>query len=503
MFQSIYITDANHALTYEYLVFPNAPAFADIGAHVAAKLRDSPELLFHRLTLDREHYVCAYSTPSIIVCLLCLNGTGATNPLYPSVFLHKLVRAAEDYFGAPLAPTKLSVNSDTLTLLINEMIVNGVPHTTEANNLKDIVLQKSLLSNIIRAGNQLASAAANKTLAYISTAPVKDLYHDSDAVPWRKTTVKYTNNEMFVDVVECVSAVLRATRKKNKISLLSNSNFDSAFYSTSSFTTSTKLTPVTRTITGNIDFTSHISGVPQLNILLNSAAVSMEAVLLHRCINAAKWKTSRVLLFIPPDGLSTLLSYTIDLDKPEKKNQSNALGLLDFDCETAMGPHQDEFEFRIISLTSSAVSKIELIKVEVYAFEPQNAVSDIKSTRVTDGDFVYKGRGVGHWTIKNLQAGGQSVLRAAIRRSTDSIGSELKTSSNENLLEVQDASKELKRPFVHTHFQVSYIYKGLVPSGLRVDSLELVSCKGLGESVKPYKGVKYITQTEELTIRTK
>ena len=463
MFQSIYITDANHALTYEYLVFPNAPAFADIGAHVAAKLRDSPELLFHRLTLDREHYVCAYSTPSIIVCLLCLNGTGATNPLYPSVFLHKLVRAAEDYFGAPLAPTKLSVNSDTFTLLINEMIVNGVPHTTEANNLKDIVLQKSLLSNIIRAGNQIASAAANKTLASISTAPVKDLYHDSDAVPWRKTTVKYTNNEMFVDVVECVSAVLRATRKKSKISRLSNSNFDSAFYSTSSFTTSTTLTPLTRTITGNIDFTSHISGVPQLNILLNSAANSMEAVLLHRCINAAKWKTSRVLLFIPPDGLTTLLSYTIDLDKPEKKNQSNALGLLEFDCETEMGPHQDEFEFRINSHTSSAVSKIELIKVEVYAFEPvaseddgkgsmdskddlqQNAVSDIKSTRVTDGDFVYKGRGVGHWTIKNLQAGGQSVLRAAIRRSTDSSGSELKTSSNENLLEVQN-------DFIHIFF---------------------------------------------------
>jgi len=42
--------------------------------------------------------------------------------------------------------------------------------------------------------------------------------------------------------------------------------------------------------------------------------------------------------------------------------------------------------------------------------------------------------------------------------------------------------------------QLSFTLRGALPSGLKVDSLQIVGGKGLGEGVKPYKGVKYITR---------
>lgn len=528
MFESIYITDASHALTYEYLVFPHAPAFSEVGATVSARLRDRNDTSNHkviRIPLNLEYFVCAYTTSSIIIYILCLVSENANidNPLHPNVFLEKLVLAAEEYFGLPLAPMKLTAHSDTLTLLINEMIVNGLPHITEVNNLKDLVLLKSLLGTIIKTGNQLASAATNKTLASLSAGQLVSSSLESDEAPWRKSNVKYTNNEMFVDVVESINAVFRPTRNKKKLKILSTSNFDSAFYSTSSLPTTTKLTAISRFITGSIDFVSHVSGVPQLQILLNSTVLSMDSISLHRCINVDTWKANNALSFIPPDGKSTLLNYTIDIDKLYgKTSQSSMLGLLEFDCETGIGIHQNEFEFRVLTLKDMAVSRIEQLKVEVFAFEPVanngdddgefanseyesevNAISDIKASRVTDGDFLYKGKGIGEWTIKNLQSGNHCVLRAGIRTANNLMGDVSIVSSREDLIDVDEPKKDVREPLIPSHFQVSFIYKGLVPSGLRVENLKLVSAKGLGEAVKPYKGVKYITKTGDLTIRTK
>lgn len=527
MFESIYITDASHALTYEYLVFPHAPAFSEVGGTISARLRDcndtADQKILH-IRLNLEYFVCTYSTSSIFIFILCLESEKDTinNPLHPNVFLDKLVLAAEEYFGSPLAPMKLTAHSDTLTLLINEMIVNGLPHITEVNNLKDLVLLKSLLSTIIRTGNQLASAATNKTLASLSAGPLVPSSLESDEAPWRKSNVKYTNNEMFVDVVESVNAILRPTRNKKKLKLLSTSNFDSAFYSTSSLPTTTKLTAISRFITGSIDFVSHISGVPQLQILLNSAVLSMDSISLHRCINVDAWKANNALSFIPPDGKSTLLNYTIDIDKLcGKSSQNSMLGLLEFDCEIGLGTDHNEFEFRVLTLKDVAVSKIEQLKVEVFAFEPNtndvdsddeftsgeheseaNSITDIKASRVTDGDFLYKGKGVGEWTIRNLQSGNHCVLRAGLRTANSTMGDVSMVSSKDDLIDVDEPKKDSRGPLVPSHFQVSYLYKGLVPSGLRVENLKLVSAKGLGEAVKPYKGVKYITKTGDLTIRT-
>jgi hypothetical protein len=48
---------------------------------------------------------------------------------------------------------------------------------------------------------------------------------------------------------------------------------------------------------------------------------------------------------------------------------------------------------------------------------------------------------------------------------------------------------------------VSFSVKGWLASGVKVESLKVVGGKGLGEGVKPYKGVKYLTKAGDIEVR--
>lgn len=515
MFEAVYIADRQHNLVYEYLVLLYAPGFKSLMNGIRSKFGDFDEANPQSLIeINEEYFVCSQATKNLYIYLLCLlllyRSRNSYNPLIPFVLISRLIEVMKEYFGTPLASTKIDANNDTLTLLINEMIDDGIPNITDFNRLRDLVLLKSFLSKILSTSNDLAAAATHKSLAsLLSVASTSRT--DTEIIPWRRSNVKYTNNEMFVDVVEEVSVTLRPKRGRKSVS--SSQNFDSAFYSLSNLTSSQRLVPVTGTISGKIDCLSHISGVPQLQILLNLASTYIEAPRFHPCIKLENWERSRSLSFIPPDGQSTLMTYMVDLDVLPEKTQLSMLGLLEFDCQQNLGLHQNEFEVRIIALKQQSVSKIESITVEMFAYEPSpcdevennpeesNAVSNIKTIRVTHGDFNYKGDGKGEWTIKNLSTGNQPVFRGIIATrgaKGDFSENSSSTSLHENLIDTDKASPKAVSPL---YYNVSFTYKGNVPSGLRVDSLKVISVKGLGDSVKPYKGVKYITKTGDFTIR--
>lgn len=48
---------------------------------------------------------------------------------------------------------------------------------------------------------------------------------------------------------------------------------------------------------------------------------------------------------------------------------------------------------------------------------------------------------------------------------------------------------------------VGFVVKGWLASGVKVESLQVVHGKGLGEGVKPYKGVKYLTKAGGMEVR--
>ncbi|SGZ52097.1 CIC11C00000002315 [Sungouiella intermedia] len=513
MFEAVYIADRQQNLVYEYLVQLYSPGFKSLMNGIRLKFGDfddsNPPPL---LTINDEYYVCCQPADNLYIYVLCLlaalSGYNTYNPLIPFVLIERLVEAMGEYFGTPLASTKIDANNDTLTLLVNEMIDDGIPNITDFNRLRDSVLLKSFLLKILSTSNELAAAATNKSLASLLKVSATRVL-DTEIIPWRRSNVKYTNNEMFVDVVEEVSVILKPKRGHKTRS--TTQNFDSAFYSLSNITPGQRLVPLTGTISGKIDCLSHISGVPQLQILLNSASTYIEAPQFHQCINPTNWERSRSLTFIPPDGLSTLMTYLVDLDVLPEKTQLNMLGPLEFDCLLDLGIHLNEFEVRIIVLKLQAVPKIESITVEMFAFAPGedddesgcgNGVSNIKTIRATHGDFSYKGNGRGEWTIKNLSTGNQPVFRGIISTKggkDDYSEGSASSSTHEN----SEVDKPSAKPVSPSYYNVSFTYKGQVPSGLRVDSLKVISAKGMGDSVKPYKGVKYITKTGDYTIRLK
>ncbi|KAG9334362.1 hypothetical protein JZ751_008181 [Albula glossodonta] len=86
-------------------------------------------------------------------------------------------------------------------------------------------------------------------------------------VPWRRTGVKYTNNEAYFDVVEEIDAIIDKSGST-----------------------------ITAEIQGVIDACN-----PRL----------LDDVSFHPCVRFKRWEAERILSFIPPDGNFRLLSYHV------------------------------------------------------------------------------------------------------------------------------------------------------------------------------------------------
>lgn len=458
MLHAVYITNGT-SLVYQYLDTLGFPGY-DALKHQIHQHKSS-EPVIH---INAKYYVCFHQTVSLTVYVLCSKDT--SNPLLPFVFISRLLEVMEDYFGSPVVVSKITANNDTLTLIINDMIDNGLPHVTDFNKLRDLIPFKSLLSKFLQAGNDLTKKAGGGATSQVSSV---------DAVPWRRANVRYTNNEMYVDIVETINVTLRPARRQAKL--------DSAFYSASH--DSSKLVPIYGTIAGQVDLLSHLTGVPHLQLVLNTRGIPLNLPQFHRCINIDKWFTSNgTLLFIPPDGKATLMLYTIDIDR-----HLDMLGLVDVDLQSGLGVNANEFSVRLIIKTARLVAKIENLAVKMTV--PDASVTFIKSTRASHGDFHYQGGGVAEWNLRTVVTGLLPVLNGVISTLADSAAASVDE-------KVVDLTPPKKFPM---SLSLSYTNRGSVPSGIKVDSLKIISSKGMGDSVKPYKGVKYITNTGQYVVR--
>lgn len=541
MFEAVYIADSTNSLVFEYLVTLSSPSFKSLISTIELKQNDTDSTTLASFShndrssvieVNSELFVCSQKTSSLIIYVLCHHEEDThPNPIIPFVFIERLIEAMEDYFGTPLALTKIEAHTDTLMLLMSEMIDDGVPNVTDFNQLRDIVPFKTLLSKILSTSNDLASAAAKKSLGSLTTNTGLSSKYSAgpgDAIPWRRSNVKYTNNEMYVDVVETLNVILKpSTSKSTKNVELSSKKYDSAFYSTSSLRGSlSKLVPVAGNISGEVNLLSHLTGVPYLQMILNIAGLNIDPPSFHPCIKLDKWfDHPGNLSFIPPDGRSTLMNYQVNFDEfPSKQVKDQFLGLIDVDFQFGLGASRREFEIRLTIKSQKSVSKIEDLHVEINVFESDeakgrdadvesrtsgrhegsnadvNAVSNMKTSRITHGDFQYKGNGRGEWNLRSTVTGIQPILRGTIITSEDAL--ESAESTTDDLIDIDTNLKKNAKVVTPSYLRLSYSHKGSVPSGLKVDSLKILSAKGLGDTVKPYKGVKYITRTGDFVVRS-
>ncbi|KAH3687736.1 hypothetical protein WICPIJ_001281, partial [Wickerhamomyces pijperi] len=105
----------------------------------------------------------------------------------------------------------------------------------------------------------------------------------------------------------------------------------SSYYNSSLSTK--KNTPIMATIDGKAEFTSSLSGIPTIQLILNLNKHDIGIPSFHRCIDIDTWTSSPgVIEFVPPDGKFKLLDYKINLlENDASVNIWNYMGLVDLE----------------------------------------------------------------------------------------------------------------------------------------------------------------------------
>ncbi|RLV89411.1 AP-3 complex subunit mu [Spathaspora sp. JA1] len=497
MIEALFIADSTNTLVHEYSNSLTSPKFKTILPKITANSAGITKKTSDIIPFDAHYHLLIHHESSLIFYVL-YQSSKDVNPLFPLIFVRRLIETIRDYFGDLKTPTKIEANNDTLTLLLYQMLDDTIPYYTDFNKLRDLVAYKSLLSKFLSSASSTASKATAALKDTSSSSSNITLTKDEDSdIPWRRTNVRHTNNEMYVDVIETVSVILKPIAKRG-----GTQQFDSAFYSTNKGAASQDNYMISGTIDGEVNFVSRLTGVPLLQLFFNSLGVKdITFPSFHRCVNLETWKERKGLLsFIPPDGRSTLMKYQIDLDSQYMSN-SQRMGVLKqstIDVDLICRENSNEFEIKLHF--GMQVTKVESITVEIFC---EDSEDQVKLNRITHGDFGFKGNGKGEWNLRELKSGISPVFHGSIISASNHDDDD--NNSNKEEIEVSPSPelKERKQKYTKpSYIRVHYMHKGSVPSGLKVDSLKIISAKGLGDTVKPYKGVKYITKSGNYIIRS-
>ncbi|TKA76659.1 hypothetical protein B0A55_02599 [Friedmanniomyces simplex] len=504
-------------------------------------------------------------------------------PLLVLEFLHRVADALEEFLGSPLLAVKIAAHYDIVAQVLAEVADAGVVCQGEANALRDVVeTGPGVLNNLLgkvglpgSAGVPGLQGGARGPLSSIGSSgsgggagggglqrPGSGLQAlqpaqtaQGTAIPWRRSNVRHTSNELYVDIVETLSVTLAPSGR-----------------------------PLAAFAYGSIAFTCKVSGVPDLLLSLSTGGKGagmgnrgdqlravMERTVFHPCVRLGRWKSEGVLSFVPPDGRFALCGYEVDLLGPEApltvgKNTYGSLGLpAGVEVTTGLGSSANDFEVRLTQPTTSGGggsaataslqsnlsggsgpgsrsgsfkpgpgsgdSKAPSLENLTVRVPLPAAVRNVTELRPSRGEARWNpADGSVEWKVAAKDFGPLgAVLRCTIQgppaADGDDAGAELNgmtaTTYDYNddepssAYQTQDSQEkrsngapepvsrearvERSRELMPTSATLSFGVKGWLASGLKVESLLLDNKKsrGLGQEVKPYKGVKYLTVSRE------
>jgi AP-3 complex subunit mu len=197
--------------------------------------------------------------------------TRETPPLTIIEFLHRVFDIFYEYFGSVDEET-IKDNFSTVYQLLEEMMDYGYPLTTEPNALKAMIAPPSVMSRI----TSVATGAST----------VSDILPDGTIsnMPWRKTGVKYSQNEIYLDIIEEIDALID---RNGQI--------------------------ISSEVTGIIEGNSRLSGVPDLCLSFVDPEL-IDDCSFHPCVRYNRFERDRVVSFVPPDGEFELMRYRVRVE---------------------------------------------------------------------------------------------------------------------------------------------------------------------------------------------
>ncbi|KAK7392102.1 hypothetical protein VNO78_20529 [Psophocarpus tetragonolobus] len=190
-------------------------------------------------------------------------------PLMAIEFLCRVADVLNDYFGA-LNEDVIKDNFVIVYELLDEMIDNGFPLTTEPCVLREMITPPNMVGKAL----SIVTGSSSNVSDTLPRATVS-------CVPWRTAEPKYAKNEVYVDLVEEMDAII---------------NRDGSL--------------VKCEIYGEVQVNSRISGFPDLTLSFTNPSI-LDDVRFHPCVRFRPWESHQILSFVPPDGQFKLMSYRV------------------------------------------------------------------------------------------------------------------------------------------------------------------------------------------------
>ncbi|KAI9860446.1 MAG: hypothetical protein M1813_006105 [Trichoglossum hirsutum] len=128
-------------------------------------------------------------------------------PLLVLEFLHRVVDVLEDFLGAPLLASKIENNYDVVAQLLGEMCDAGAVSNTEPNALRDVVEVPGWVGRILGTVSLPGTSLSSSTSSSLSMQH-PTLQPPAIQLPWRRANVRHTSNELYVDLVESLAITL-------------------------------------------------------------------------------------------------------------------------------------------------------------------------------------------------------------------------------------------------------------------------------------------------------
>lgn len=379
-----------------------------------------------------------------------------------------------------LSENTVRENFSIVYQLLQEMFDYGYPLTTELYALEELV-PRPTLENRVR--TMLDTPVVSRVLPSATRAPhvgvgTRQVTGSFGAVPWRDPETRHSTNEILFDVVESLDYVLDSEGRC-----------------------------VRAAVQGSIEVNCRLSGMPDLVLRMRDVDAVVDDVAFHRCVRLNRFENDRTLCFIPPDGKFTLMRYTC---KP-----TLAMPLPPFYVTPQVTFNATSGRFHCMAgirggmgFASLAEKDTEIQRMSVRFLLPPNT-SSLTVTNCSSGSTAFdRAKGVLTWTVGNLtqsatpSLGGEFLLEADTTASAGGSGDARHgkgrggAGTSATLKQQRGMASSGGGVANATMVSVSFLLPNRIVSSLRVDSVQI-----LNEIGRPYKGVKYLTQSGSYFIR--
>ena len=365
------------------------------------------------------------------------------SPLLVLEFLHRIADIFVDYFGSPADESAIKENFSTVYQLLEEMVDYGWPLTTEPNALKAMIRPPTVMGKI-------QSVVTGGSNAIVSDALPSGTISN---MPWRVAGVQYSNNEIYIDIVEEIDAIVDVSGNV-----------------------------ISSDVSGSIQAQSHLSGVPDLLLTFKDPNV-IDDCSFHPCVRYGRYDMDKVVSFVPPDGNFELMRYRVRntasrmFHPPISCNPQWSFGdasVMSGGSSTMNGRVAITLGVRSVSsLIFSASRRGPMVVEDVAVTIPFPKLVRTTNLSVNMGHVIYdEATKVARWTIGKLDGQKKPQLQGTM---------------------VLEGSR---KPEVNQNLTLHWKIPLASVSGLSVSGLSLT-----GERYSVYKGVRNITKSGRFQVR--